>query len=146
MICLCPSFSMDLHGAAEQLQACARSNAALIGVLGLPALQSKNKEEGKKIFSLVLQKCSAFLRFRPPFTGVPRGPGRKVPDRALFECFWAPASECSKECFLSVFWHFWATPVNGGWDRNLSAPHRCNMNNSDTQHRFRALQSISLVL
>ena len=31
----------------------------------------------------------------------------KVPHGVLFECFWAPGSECSKECFLSVFCHFW---------------------------------------
>ena len=82
------------------------------------------------------------------FTGVLRGPGLKVPHGVLFEQFWAPASECPKECFLSAFWPFWAqkkpkstqkalaqncskgtpwgtfrpgprsTPVNGGRDRN----------------------------
>ena len=45
------------------------------------------------------------LRSRPPFTGVPRRPGRKVPHGVLFECFWAPGSECPKKCFLSVFGH-----------------------------------------
>ena len=34
------------------------------------------------------------------------GPGLKVPFGVLFGQFWAPASECPKECFLSVFWHF----------------------------------------
>ena len=46
------------------------------------------------------------LRSRPPFTGVLRGPGWKVPPGVLFECFWAPASECPKECFLSACWRF----------------------------------------
>ena len=32
------------------------------------------------------------LRSRPPFAGV----GRKLPQRVLFECFWAPGSECPK--------------------------------------------------
>ena len=44
------------------------------------------------------------LRSRPPFTGVLRGPGLKVPHGVFFEQFWAPASECPKECFLSAFW------------------------------------------
>ena len=35
-----------------------------------------------------------------------QGPGRKVPPGVLFGQFWAPASECAKECFLSVFWRF----------------------------------------
>ena len=54
------------------------------------------------------------LRSQPPFTGVLRGPGRKVPPGVLFECFWAPGSECSKECLLSVFWRFLGpkTPKN----------------------------------
>ena len=34
------------------------------------------------------------------------GPGQKVPHGVLFECFWAPGSECRTECFLSVFWGF----------------------------------------
>ena len=52
------------------------------------------------------------LRSRPPFTGVLRGPGLKVPHGVLFEQFWAPASECPKECFLSAFWPvFWALKV-----------------------------------
>ena len=45
------------------------------------------------------------LRSRLPFTGVLRGPGRKVPPGVLFERSWAPGSECPKERFLSVFWH-----------------------------------------
>ena len=83
------------------------------------------------------------LRSGPPFTGVLRGPGRKVPSRVLFQCFWAPGSECPKECFLSAFWRFlgpagapkyWkstpggtfrpgplSAPVNGGPDRNCTA-------------------------
>ena len=48
--------------------------------------------------------CAIVLRSRPPFTGVPRGPSLKVPHGVLFEQFWAPASECPKECFLSAFW------------------------------------------
>ena len=43
------------------------------------------------------------MRSRPPFTGVLRGPGLKVPHGVLFEQFSAPASECPKECFWSVF-------------------------------------------
>ena len=43
------------------------------------------------------------LRSLPPFTGVPRGPGLKVPHGVLFEQFWAPASECPKEWFLAFF-------------------------------------------
>ena len=35
-----------------------------------------------------------------------RGLGPKVPHGVLFECFWAPGSECPTECFLSAFWHF----------------------------------------
>ena len=51
--------------------------------------------------------CSTVaLRSRPPCTGVPRGPGRKVLHGVLFECFWAPASECNTECFLSALWRF----------------------------------------
>ena len=46
------------------------------------------------------------LRSQPPFTGVPRGPGRKVPHGVFFDWFWAPGSECPKECFLSAFWWF----------------------------------------
>ena len=34
------------------------------------------------------------------------GPGLKVPPGVLFGQFWALASECPKECFLSAFWHF----------------------------------------
>ena len=49
-----------------------------------------------------------FPRSRPPFTGVPRTPGLKVPNGVFFEWFWAIASECPKKCFLSVFWPFWA--------------------------------------
>ena len=33
----------------------------------------------------------------------PEAPARKVPHGVLFECFWAPASECPKECFSSAF-------------------------------------------
>ena len=33
------------------------------------------------------------LRSRPPFTGVLRGLGRKVPHGVLLECFWTPGSE-----------------------------------------------------
>ena len=41
---------------------------------------------------------------RPPFTGVPRRPGLKVPHGVLFELFWAPASEWRVlfECFSAV--------------------------------------------
>ena len=46
------------------------------------------------------------LASRPPITGVLRGPGRKVPHGVLFECSWAPGSECPTECFLSAFWRF----------------------------------------
>ena len=49
------------------------------------------------------------LRSRPPFTGGPRGLGQKVPHRVLFECFWAPGSECPKECFSRAFGHFWGS-------------------------------------
>ena len=49
------------------------------------------------------------LRSRPPFTRVLGDPGWKVPHGVLFECFWALASECPKECFLSAFWHFQGT-------------------------------------
>ena len=34
------------------------------------------------------------------------GPGLKVPHGVLFEQFWAPASECPKECSCA-FWGFW---------------------------------------
>ena len=50
--------------------------------------------------------CTHILRSRPPFTGVLRGPGLKVPHGVLFGQFWAPASDCPKECFLSAFWPF----------------------------------------
>ena len=95
-----------------------------------------------------MKKNSQGLRSRPPFTGVLRGPGLKVPLGVLFGQFRALASECPKECFLSALWrslglkmpksthkalfgalpkkhsvgHFQAgprsTPVNGGQDRN----------------------------
>ena len=45
----------------------------------------------------------ALRRNMPLSTGVLRGPSRKVPHGVLFECFWAPASECPKECSLSAF-------------------------------------------
>ena len=75
-----------------------------------------------------------------------QGPGPESPHGVLFECCWAPGSECPKECFLRAFWHFWGsrsakkhsaqkhskstlwdtfwpgplgTPVNGGRDRNF---------------------------
>ena len=69
------------------------------------------------------------LRSQPPFTGAPRGRGLKVPHGVLFERFWAIASECPKECFLSVFWRSTSTPwgtfspgpwaplLHGGWNR-----------------------------
>ena len=56
-----------------------------------------------------MQLKGVVLRSRPPFTGVLRAPGRKVPPGVLFERFWAPGSECPKECFLSAFWHFWGS-------------------------------------
>ena len=46
------------------------------------------------------------MRSPAPFTGVLRGLGLKVPHGVLFEQFWAPGSECPKECFLSVFLAF----------------------------------------
>ena len=46
---------------------------------------------------------TSVLRSQPPFTGVLRGPGRRVPPGVFFECFGAPGSECPKEGFLSVF-------------------------------------------
>ena len=34
-----------------------------------------------------------------------QGPGpESAPPGVLFECFWAPGSECPQECFLSAFW------------------------------------------
>ena len=45
------------------------------------------------------------LRSLPPLTGVLQGPGLKVPHGVLFGQFWAPASECPEECFLSAFGH-----------------------------------------
>ena len=45
----------------------------------------------------------------PPFTGVPRDLGWKVPRR---ECFLGDfghlARSAPKECFMSAFWHFWS--------------------------------------
>ena len=61
-----------------------------------------------KITLVKLKEGSLRLWSRPPFTGVLRGPGLKVPHGVLFERFWSPASECPKECFLSAFWHFLA--------------------------------------
>ena len=48
------------------------------------------------------------LRSLPPFAGVPRDLGLKVPHGVLSEQFWAPASKCPKECFSSGFWRFLA--------------------------------------
>ena len=50
-----------------------------------------------------LPTADLVLRSRPPFTAVLRGPGLKVPPGVLFGCFWAPGSECPKECFLALF-------------------------------------------
>ena len=58
------------------------------------------------VFLAFRQKDSLSLRSWPPFTGVLRGQGPKVPHGVLFEQFWAPASECPKECFLGAFGHF----------------------------------------
>ena len=37
-----------------------------------------------------------------------QGPGQKVPRGVLVECFWAPGSECPKECFWSAAWRLWS--------------------------------------
>ena len=67
----------------------------------LRALWVRNRKEvSQRVF---LGVCSEVLRSQPPFTGVLRGPGRKVPPGVLFECFWAPGSECPRERFLSAF-------------------------------------------
>ena len=56
---------------------------------------------------IIYRKCFNHvhgLRSRPPFTGVRfKGPG---PESAPRSAFWAPGSECPKDCFLSVFWRF----------------------------------------
>ena len=49
------------------------------------------------------------LRSRPPFTGVLQAPGPESDPGVLFERFWAPGSECPKECSLSAFWRFWGS-------------------------------------
>ena len=36
-------------------------------------------------------------------TEVPSGLGRKLPQKVLFERFWAPGSECPRECVFFVF-------------------------------------------
>ena len=60
-------------------------------------------------------------RSRPPFTGVLRGLGLKVPHGVLFEQFWAPASECPKECFLSAFWRCLAPKTPNSTQKALFA-------------------------
>ena len=47
-----------------------------------------------------------FLRSWPPFTGVPRGPGQKVPHGVFFEWFRAPGSECPKALKKHSVRHF----------------------------------------
>ena len=61
-----------------------------------------------------------------------QGPGTETAPGVPFERFWAPASECPKECLLRAFWPFLVpkgpsfrprpldTPVNGSRNRNLS--------------------------
>ena len=73
------------------------------------------------------------LRSRPPSTGLPRGPGRKVPQRVLLEWFWAPGSEhfralpaarCPKKHSKSTLWGTFrpgplGTLVDGGRDHKI---------------------------
>ena len=55
-------------------------------------LENKKETLGNELF---------VLRSRPPFIGVPRRTGLKVPHGAFFEQLWAPVPECPKECFLA---------------------------------------------
>ena len=51
------------------------------------------------------------MRSRPPSPGVPRGLGRKVLQRVLLECFWAPASGCPNELSEERLLTFWSPVV-----------------------------------
>ena len=70
------------------------------------------------------------LRSRPPFAGVPRGPGRKLAKRVLFECFGVPGSKkCPKKGSEErFFWHSGApkvprsTPQSTLWGTPSQAP------------------------
>ena len=57
------------------------------------------------------------------FTGVLRGPGRKVPHGVLVECFlstWLGVPHgVLFECFLSAFWHFWGLKTPKGTQKAL---------------------------
>ena len=77
----------------------------------------RQRDRKSKFLSIFDAFLPPTLRSRPPFTGVPGGPGRKVPHTVLFECFWAPGSECPRPPFTGVPGAA-GTPVNGGRDRN----------------------------
>ena len=63
------------------------------------------------------------LRSWPPFTGVLRGPGRKVPPGVLFECFWALGAGAQKHLKSTPGGTLQpgplSTPANGGRDRKI---------------------------
>ena len=56
------------------------------------------------------------LRSQPQFTGVLRGPGRKVLRGVLFGCFWAPGSECPKTLKKHSAGHFPARAPRHSWN------------------------------
>ena len=68
---------------------------------------------------LSLRSCLAI----PAIYRSAQGPGLESAPRVLFECFWAPGSECPKALRKSTPWGTFrpgplGTPVNGGRDRN----------------------------
>ena len=70
---------------------------SFLTLLGFRARRARNSSvAGGGFLKTILLFFPVGLLSRPPFTGVPRSPGWKVPHRVLFEWFWAPGMERPK--------------------------------------------------